>query len=286
MSRGILIIAHNNRDVDYALMSIISGGLAKKYLNLPATLITDQSTVDWMKTSSIFDTANNVFEKIKIIDRPTSDNSRRLNDGQDSKNVLFLNSTRSKAWDLTPYEETLLIDSDYLIFSDRLNHYWNLADNVLIGSAMNDIQGQRIGFLDKNVSDVGVHLYWATTVMFKKNLESKMFFELVKQVEENYDIFSDLYRFSPKQFRNDIAFSVAKHILDGFSTDTKISLPAILTVQDKDLLCEVKDDKLFFIINDGNNPDVYVPCSVKGIDIHFMNKQNIVRQKDKLMELL
>lgn len=286
MSRGILIIAHNNRDVDYALMSIISGGLAKKYLNLPATLITDQSTVDWMKTSSIFDTANNVFEKIKIIDRPTSDNSRRLNDGQDSKNVLFLNSTRSKAWDLTPYEETLLIDSDYLIFSDRLNHYWNLADNVLIGSAMNDIQGQRIGFLDKNVSDVGVHLYWATTVMFKKNLESKMFFELVKQVEENYDIFSDLYRFSPKQFRNDIAFSVAKHILDGFSTDTKISLPAILTVQDKDLLCEVKNDKLFFIINDGNNPDVYVPCSVKGVDIHFMNKQNIVRQKDKLMELL
>jgi hypothetical protein len=286
MNRGIVIIAHNNRDIDYSLMSIISGGLAKKHLNLPVSLITDQSTVDWMKTSDTFDKASQVFENIKIIDRPVSDNTRRLNDGQEFKTVPFLNSTRSKVWDLTPYDETLLIDSDYLIFSDLLNQYWHLADNVLIGKAMNDVQGQRIGFLDKNVSDVGVHLYWATTVMFKKNKESKLFFDLVKQVEEHYDVFADLYRFSSKQFRNDIAFSVAKHILDGFETTLTQSLPDILTVQDKDLLCEVRDSRLYFIINDGNNPDVYIPCSIKDMDVHFMNKQNIVRQKDKLMELL
>jgi hypothetical protein len=29
-----------------------------------------------------------------------------------------------------------------------------------------------------------------------------------------------------------------------------------------------------------------VPCSIKNIDVHFMNKQNIVRQKDKLLELI
>ncbi len=286
MNRGIVIIAHNNRDIDYSLMSIISGGLAKKHLNLPVSLITDQSTVDWMKTSDTFDKASQVFENIKIIDRPVSDNTRRLNDGQEFKTVPFLNSTRSKVWDLTPYDETLLIDSDYLIFSDLLNQYWHLADNVLIGKAMNDVQGQRIGFLDKTVSDVGVHLYWATTVMFKKNKESKLFFDLVKQVEEHYDVFADLYRFSSKQFRNDIAFSVAKHILDGFETTLTQSLPDILTVQDTDLLCEVRDSRLYFIINDGNNPDVYIPCSIKDMDVHFMNKQNIVRQKDKLMELL
>jgi hypothetical protein len=33
MTRGILIYAHNNRTVDYALMAIISGGLAKKTVN-------------------------------------------------------------------------------------------------------------------------------------------------------------------------------------------------------------------------------------------------------------
>ena len=35
MTRGVLIFAHNNRDVDYALMSIVSGQLAAKYLQVP-----------------------------------------------------------------------------------------------------------------------------------------------------------------------------------------------------------------------------------------------------------
>ena len=34
MKKGILIYAHNNRSVDYALMALISGGLAKKKLNV------------------------------------------------------------------------------------------------------------------------------------------------------------------------------------------------------------------------------------------------------------
>lgn len=286
MKRGIVIIAHNNREIDYALMSIISGGLAKKNLNLPVSLITDQSTVEWMKESNILTKAESVFENIILIKRPVTDNKRRLNDGQDSKTVSFINSTRSNIYDITPYDETLLIDSDFLIFSDRLNQYWEVLDSVLIGDSMNDIQGNRIGFLDKHVADVGVHLYWATTIMFKKNQESMMFFDLVKSIQENYDVFSDLFRFSPDQYRNDISFSVAKHIMDGFITDRSETLPPILTVQDKDLLCEIKNEKLYFIINDQNNIENYVPCSVKGLDIHFMNKQNIVRQKDKLLELI
>ena len=49
MTRGILIFAHNNRDVDYALMSIVSGHLAGKYLQVPVSLITDKFTIEWMK---------------------------------------------------------------------------------------------------------------------------------------------------------------------------------------------------------------------------------------------
>jgi hypothetical protein len=267
-------------------MSIISGGLAKKYLNLPVSLITDQSTVDWMKTSGTFDKASQVFENIKLIDRPVSDNTRRLNDGQESKTVPFLNSTRSKVWDLTPYDETLLIDSDYLIFSDLLNQYWHLADSVLIGKAMNDVQGQRIGFLDKNVSDVGVHLYWATTVMFKKNERSKLFFDLVDNVKTNYSYFADIYRFSSSQFRNDIAFSVAKHILDGFETNTKENLPPVLTAIDKDILhsvCE-KTGKLTFLISNASADKFYL-ASVNGVDVHIINKQSIILNSDNLLEL-
>ena len=52
MTQGIILYAHNNRTVDYALMAVIAGGLAKKNLQVPVSLITDESTIAWMKESN------------------------------------------------------------------------------------------------------------------------------------------------------------------------------------------------------------------------------------------
>lgn len=286
MKKGILIIAHNNRDVDYALMSLISGGLAKKFLNVPASLITDESTVSWMKESGIYEKSQEVFEHIILVDRPEIYNYRKLNDGVESKNVPFINSTRPLVWDLTPYDRTLLIDSDFLIMSDRLNEFWDVDESVIISESINDIKGDRLGYLDKHVSEVSAHLYWATTVMFTKNNESKLFFDTVKQIENNYDIFGDLFRFSTRQYRNDVAFSVAKHILDGYQKSQNYSLPPVLTVQDKDFLIKVDGTKLNFIISDSAAGDKFYACGIKDQDVHIMNKQNIIRMKDSLLELI
>jgi len=286
MTRGGLIFAHNSRDIDYALLAVISGGLAKKHLNIPLTLITDESTLEWMHESNIWDKANSVFEKITIIDRPVTGNVRRLNDGTDSKTIPFINSTRADAWDLTPYDQTLLLDSDYLIFSDQLNNYWDLDSSVMISQSMNDIRGDRIGYLDKNVSETGVHLFWATNVMFTKNKESKLFFELVKDIKINYNQYSDVYRFDTRQYRNDIAFSVAKHFLDGFETDLSKTLPPLLTVMDRDMLWNVDDDKLLFLIAGPLTEGKYQVCAIKDSDVHIMNKQSIIRNKEKLLELI
>ncbi len=46
MKKGILIYAYNSPTLDYALMGIISGGLAKKNLGIPASLVSDQSTIE------------------------------------------------------------------------------------------------------------------------------------------------------------------------------------------------------------------------------------------------
>ena len=131
MKKGILVFAHNNREIDYALMSIISAGLAKKYLEVPASLVTDKSTVDWMKDSKSYDKALEVFEQIIITERPVSQNTRLLYDGNfTSKVVPFNNSNRSKAYELTPYDRTLLLDSDFLVFSNRLSAYWDVPESV------------------------------------------------------------------------------------------------------------------------------------------------------------
>jgi hypothetical protein len=286
MKRGGLIFAHNSREVDYGLLAVISGGLAKKHLDIPLTLVTDIATIDWLKESNLWDKANSIFEKVLEVERPTNNNTRRLNDGVESKVIPFINADRASAWDLTPYDQTLLLDSDYLIFSDVLNNYWDIDESVLIASSMNDITGQRAGFLDKHVSETGVHLFWATTVIFKKDQESKIFFDFAKMVRDNYDLYADIFRFNPQQYRNDIGFSVVKHLMDGFNTDLSTALPSLLTTIDKDMLFKVEGSKLTFLINDQMNNDNFVACAIKDTDVHIMNKQSIIRQKDSLLELL
>jgi hypothetical protein len=287
MNRGILIFAHNNRDIDYALMAIISGGLAKKHLGVPVSLVTDPTTVEWLMTSNKFELAAKTFDKIISVEKPETDNKRNLYDGVQHKVVPFVNANRASAWDVTPYDQTLLIDSDYLIFSDSLNNYWDTDNSVMISiAAMDIIKDDRLGYHDRYVSDTGIHLSWATTVLFTKNDESKMFFDLVDFIRENYQYYADLFRFGTNQFRNDIAFSVAKHILDGFETDLSSGLPPVLTTLDKDILESVDSSgKLTFLVSSTLSEN-FSAAAIKGLDVHVMNKQSLVRNADQLLELI
>jgi hypothetical protein len=285
MKKGIVIIAHNSRDVDYAKMAIISAKFAKKNLRLPVSLITDESTGEWMKSSGLIQTAENIFENIIFVPRPVSGNQRILYDGTNSSVVPFLNSNRSSVWDYTPYEKTLMIDSDFFVMTDTLNNYWDLDQDILLGQRFNDIQGDRKGYLDDWISETGVHLYWATTVMFTKNENSKIFFQLIDYIKDNYKFYADLFRFDPKQYRNDIAFSVAYHILNGFESNG-YSLPEILTVQGKDILEKIhENERMFFSIKHWNDGESFYLISIKDQDIHVMNKQSIVRNYERLINL-
>jgi hypothetical protein len=269
-------------------MSIISGGLAKKNLNVPVSLVTDESTVAWMKESKIYKKAEEVFDQIIEIKKPNTENNRRLYDGVGyNKVVPFVNSNRYLAWELTPYNRTLLLDSDYLIFSNRLAEYWNIDEDILISEAINDVYDQkRLGYHDKYISDTGVHLYWATTVMFTKNQRSKSFFEMVEFVKENYQYYGDLFRFDTQQYRNDISFSVAKHILSGFETEKSSNLPPVLTALDKDILHTVDETgKLTFLVTP-NLDENYCAAAFRNADIHVMNKKSIVRNAESLMRLI
>jgi hypothetical protein len=283
MTRGILIIAHNSRQVDYAKTAIIAAGFARKNLGLPVSLITDQSTLDWMKESGTFQKASEVFDNIIETVRPQITNYRNLHDGLKADTVPFINSTRSSAYDLTPYDQTLLIDSDFLIMTDNLNHYWDTEHSILVSESLNDLVGNRVGVLDRWTSETGVQLFWATTVMFTKNSTAETFFNLVKYVKENYNYYSDLFRFDPRQYRNDISFSVALHIMGGFEKLIK-SLPPILTANSKDILESVGLDSSFKILT--NIGEDFVLTSIKSRDVHIMNKQSLVRQYDTLKELI
>jgi hypothetical protein len=288
MNKGILIFAHNSDEVDYGSISVVAGGLAKKNLGVPVSLVSDKKTVETLNNSSLKPFLSKTFENIILTDTPTNtQNNRILYDGSSSKRVPFINQSRPNAFELTPYERTLLIDSDFFIFSKNLNHYWDLDSGVLIADSFLNIRNESIKILDSWVSEIGPPLRWATTVMFSKNIEGKIFFDLVSHIKENYNFYSNIYKFNPRIYRNDIAFSVAKHILDRFSTDHDNNLPPVFSVIDRDSLEFVKNDgRLVFSLGNELNPTKVMSASIKDRDVHIMNKESIIRNLDNLIGLI
>ena len=282
MDKGIVIFSHNIRSLDYSKLALVAGGLAKKHLGNPVSLITDKSTVDYMEEIGTADKAKEIFDSLIFVERPPTQQYRNLHDGNDFEAVPFDNSNRPNVWDITPYKRTLLLDCDYLTFSDTLNSYWDVEQDFLISHEYNDIMGTRAGYHDKYVSDTGVKLLWATTVMFTKNDQTKVLFDLVQYIQKNYKFFADTYRFDPRMYRNDISFAIANHILNGFQeADTEYKLPSVFSTIDRDMLVDVKDNTLQFLLTNEE-----LVASSSGKDVHVMNKKSIERNFDKLMELI
>jgi hypothetical protein len=83
-------------------------------------------------------------------------------------------------------------------------------------------------------------------------------------------------------YRNDISFAIANHILNGFQeVDTEYKMPPVFSTIDRDVLFDVKDSTLQFLLTNEQ-----VAASSTGRDVHVMNKKSIERNFDKLMELI
>ena len=62
-------------------------------------------------------------------------------------------------------------------------------------------------------------------------------------------------------------------------------LPPVLTTLDRDILIDVANNKLQFLINHNLNDD-FCAAAISNIDIHIMNKQSIYRNKNQLLEMI
>ena len=78
---------------------------------------------------------------------------------------------------------------------------------------------------------------------------------------------------------------MAKHIIDGFEESHLGRLPPVLTLQDRDILHSVDADKLTVLVSSKFDSN-YCAASFNNIDIHVMNKQSVVRNSDRLLELI
>lgn len=274
MSKGAVLIARNNGQTDYVKQAVFLAKRIKKYLGIPTSIITDSP--DYLK--SVYGV--NDFDKVISIGYTDVRNLRVYNDGSMSQRVAqFKNDVRAEAYSLSPYDQTLLLDTDYIISNNILLNCFDSEHNLMMFKKSEDIAKVRDEREFDYISDASIDFYWATVVYFKKTEENEIFFNLIKHIQKEWIHYRRVYQIGNALYRNDFAFSIAVHIMNGFEKGTFCQeLPGkhLYTI-DKDLLWDLNEDKMLFLVEKKDYLGEYTPISTKGQNIHVMNKFSLER---------
>lgn len=275
MSKGVLLFAQNNPDIDYVQMAIFAADRIKKFLNVSITLATDNR--DYIERT--YPEKINVFEH--IIDVNSSYvQKKQFYDGSITNKVLpWKNFTRADAYDISPYDETLIMDVDYILNSDNLNQVWNLESDLAIYKTGYDLAQWRDTSSFEYFNQYTIPFYWATVFYFKKTSLAKSFFKIVQHIRYNWAYYRLLYAIGPSSYRNDYAFSIAIHMLNGSTSSRLISaLPGKLYyTRDRDVLVSSKDSSMTILVEKQNHIGEYTLIKIDNLDIHVMNKYSLAR---------
>jgi hypothetical protein len=274
MSIGAILFAQNNSTVDYIKLAVFSARRIVRHLDIPVSLITDNQ--QWLLDHYV----DHPFDKIIEIPAETTPQQKYFNDGSlASQKLEWKNKSRSSVYDLTPYDRTLVLDSDYIISSNILKNALDNEHDFQIYNKSFDLAGWRKVEEFKRINQYSIPFYWATAFIFNKSEIMQCFFDLVTYVKSNWLYFRNLYNIEHSVFRNDFAFSIAINIMNGKTNgEFAIELPGTMSyVIDKDILVDIIDDKIHVLIEKQNHPGEYILSKTQGIDLHVMNKLSLSR---------
>jgi len=220
-SRGILLFAFNTSEIDYVEIARRSARLVTHTLNLPVTLVTEQGT------------SADGFDQVIYIDNT-------LQNYKIGERGAWRNGDRWQAYNLSPYDETILIDSDYLVLDQNLLKLFEQDFDYRI-MTHND---KPAGAWALNMGLFGLQYLWATVILFRKTSRAGMLFDLVGRIQRNYHYYSRLYHMRDRNFRNDYAFTIADNILNGYQPGEQGIPWSMLTFADVVTSITEKDDLL------------------------------------------
>lgn len=213
-SKGVLLFAFNNADTDYVAIARQAVTLIARNLRLPVTLVTGlNEVVD-------FD-----VHGVMRVDHKSKNYRTSPDTGQV---VEWANFGRYRAYELSPYDETILLDTDYLALDDSLLKYFDSEWDYLIPSKNYDIGS---GVTTDTMTPYGINFLWATVVFFRRTQRAQDLFDMVGRIQRNYGYYQQLFNIPPANFRNDYAFAMADIVINGYQpADSARLLSPIFTL--------------------------------------------------------
>ena len=280
--RGMLMFAHNNDLFDYGKMAYASALSAIHHIGEPISLVSDHAT--WEKLLRDYPRAMFTFDQIILIDHgDTHQRHFALADGS-TKKAKYHNTSRLDAYELSPYDETLLLDTDVLIQDTSLQHVWESSAYVRMNHEISEL----ISSGDKTqikLSDNSLTSFWATICDFRKCKVTEDFFALSKYVESHYDYYGTLHGFSTSIVRVDYIMTIAAHIMSGYVSGAKSVVEPLPTEDtmfawNKDIMIDFDEGRTTFLTKSHGKP---FPVSTYQT-VHCMNKDSMMNMADRIID--
>lgn len=210
MKTGALIFAFDNENTRYLDLAAWNAERIKRFLKVPVAVVTNCPQ-----------SADVVFDY--VIETDSGDANTKYFDDYNNR-VSWHNARRTNAYDLTPFDQTLVLDADFVVNSDTLGYYFHAdVDFLCYKDAFSVGQKNKENLVDHNT--FGAHrfpMWWATVMLFRKSNTAAYIFDCMNMIRQNWKHYMDLYNISSPTYRNDFALSIALGIVSGhtLSVDT------------------------------------------------------------------
>ncbi len=259
--KGVLLFAYDNESISYTNLAIICALLVRKHLPGTGIALVTNNPVD------------GPFDDIIHVDAGNSGRRTFRNPGGELEELTWHNKTRPLAYDLSPFQKTLLLDVDYLMFNNSLQGIFQTQEELVCHKDVFDITGMNSFIDDKLLHWSSIPMLWATVLYFTKGETAKAFFDLMKMIQENYMYYYNLYNFKKGPYRNDYAISIAYNLLslEGYFDNSLLTLPSQHTLTD------VREDGTVVYEFDNN------VSTAKNANLHIMNKHSILENANNII---
>ena len=258
MTTGALIFAFNNEQIDYVALANWSANNIHRHLGIPVCLVTDTEPA-----------TPHVFDRV-VIAQPVNAGQRYFSDYDTT--VTWHNTNRMDAYSLSPWDQTLVLDADYVVASDQLRTVLNSRQDFVCYRWATDVTGLQT-FEDLNY--FGNHrmpMWWATVMMFRRGNSAELLFDTMQMIRDNWTHYRNLYKNPIATYRNDHALSIALNTLNGHTlqVDTIPGTLASLTPEHQLTQLDVDAYRVDF-----STPDKKPRWITLTQDFHAMGKQQL-----------
>jgi len=200
MTKGILVISQNTKKVNYVEQAcLLAMSLQVTNPELKISIVTNNEVPARYK--SLFD---------NIIKIPWTDSA---------KNSEWKVENRWKVYHVTPYDETIVLDTDMIVLQD-ISSWWNFLSNydLFFTSRVETYRGETVtsDYYRKTFTINKLPNLYSGLYYFKKCKKSYEFFSWLELVINNWELFYGKY--TPKNYNKwlslDISAAIVTKILD------------------------------------------------------------------------